>query len=39
MKKIYLLGVLATIMLVGCSSAKTTESPVFRRSTMKFPTF
>ena len=26
MKKIYLLGVLATIMLVGCSSAKTTES-------------
>ena len=26
MKKIYLLGVLATIMLAGCSSAKTTES-------------
>ena len=26
MKKIYLLGVLATIMLVGCSSAKTIES-------------
>ena len=26
MKTIYLLGVLATIMLVGCSSAKTTES-------------
>ena len=26
MKKIYLLGVLATIMLVGCSSVKTTES-------------
>ena len=26
MKKIYLLGILATIMLVGCSSAKTTES-------------
>ena len=26
MKKIYLLGVLATIMLVGCSLAKTTES-------------
>nr|WP_315086061.1 amino acid ABC transporter substrate-binding protein [uncultured Lachnoanaerobaculum sp.] len=26
MKKIYLLGVLATIILAGCSSAKTTES-------------
>ena len=26
MKKIYLLGILATIMLAGCSSAKTTES-------------
>ena len=26
MKKIYLLGVLATIMLAGCSPAKTTES-------------
>ena len=26
MKKIYLLGVLATIMLAGCSSAKATES-------------
>ncbi len=26
MKKIYLLGVLATIMLAGCSSSKTTES-------------
>ena len=26
MKKIYLLGVLTTIMLAGCSSAKTTES-------------
>ena len=26
MKKIYLLGILATIMLAGCSSAKTAES-------------
>ena len=26
MKQIYLLGILATIMLAGCSSAKTTES-------------